>query len=65
VKRNTVLPIIRVPEMAELLVAWLHEARAALGSDQPTADQILMIHAVCRALRIKLPVGSFHPRHGR
>ena len=63
VKRNVLVPIVRLQELDALLVEWRHDAKASLEKDQPTADQILMIHAVCRALRIKLPIRAFATRY--
>ena len=57
------VPVVRLQELDALLVGWRHGAKASLKKGQPTADQILMIHAVCRALRIKLPIGAFATRY--
>ncbi len=63
VKLNVLVPIINLQELDALLVGWRHDAKASLEKDQPSADQILMIHAFCRALRIKLPIGAFATRN--
>ena len=47
----------------QLALAEERHDKASLEKDQPIADQILMIHAVCRALRIKLPIGAFATRY--
>jgi hypothetical protein len=62
VKHAVIVPMVRIPELDSLLVAWRREAKTMLESDQPSADQILMIHGICRTLRIKLPVGAFATR---
>ena len=59
VKLHVLVPIVRSQELDALLVGWRHGAKASFEKGQPTADQILMIHAVCRALRIKLSIGAF------
>ena len=56
------VPIAQLAELEALLVAWREEARLLLQSDQPSADQILMIHAICRTLRLKLPISAFATR---
>jgi hypothetical protein len=61
-KLNVLVPLVRLGELDALLVQWRKEARAQLASDQPSADQILLIHGVCRTLRIKLPVAAFATR---
>ena len=63
VKLHVPVPIVRLQELDPLLVGWRHDAKASLEKDQPTADQILMIHTVYRALRIKLPIGAFATRY--
>ncbi len=62
VKQNVLVPMVRLPELDALLVAWRQEAKLVLESDQPSADQILMIHGICRTLRIKLPIAAFATR---
>jgi hypothetical protein len=61
-KVNVLVPVHRMTEPATLLVEWRRVARAQLDTDQPSAEQILNIHAVCRTLRLRLPVGAFATR---
>ena len=42
-----------------MLLEWHRDAKLQLESDQPSADQILQIHGVCRVLPIKLPIDAF------
>ena len=62
VKLNIVVPLVRLEELDRLLVTWRQEAKKTLDSDLPTADQILLVHATCRALRMRLPVMAFATR---
>jgi hypothetical protein len=61
-KLYVLVPLVRLGELDALLVQWREEARAQLGSDHPSADQILLIHSICRTLRIRLPVTAFATR---
>jgi hypothetical protein len=62
VRMAVAVPVDRIPHLRALLVEWRREAKMLLESDLPTSDQILQIHAVCRTLRIKLPVEVFETR---
>ena len=62
VKLNIVVPLVRLEELDRLLVTWRGEAKGSLETDLPTADQILMIHATSRALRMRLPILAFATR---
>jgi hypothetical protein len=62
VKLNVLVPVDRISELDVLLVEWRHKARALLNTDLPSAEQILTIHAMCRARRLKLPPGAFATR---
>ena len=53
------VPAERVPEMRLLALNWRAEAKLLMDADYPTADQILQIHAICRALDLDLPVNAF------
>jgi hypothetical protein len=61
-KLHVLVPILRMAELDQILVEWRRQAKMSLQSDQPTADQILRIHAVCRTLRLKLPITAFATR---
>jgi len=63
VKLNILVPLVRLGELDALLVAWRAEARAQIEYDRPLADQILIIHSICRTLPIPLPVRAFTTRH--
>ena len=56
------VPAVRIPELRAITLAWRKEAKLLLESDQPTADQILQIHGVCRTLGLDLPVKAFETR---
>ena len=62
VKLNVLVPLVNLEELDRLLVIWRQEAKKTLESDLPTADQILLVQATCRALRIRLPVLAFATR---
>ena len=62
VKLNVLVPLVNLEELDRLLVTWRQEAKKTLESDLPTADQILLVHATCRALRMRLPVLAFATR---
>jgi hypothetical protein len=62
-KVNVLVPVHRITELATLLVEWRRLARAQLDTDQPSAEQILNIHAICRTLKLRLPVGAFATRY--
>ena len=62
VRVSVMVPVDRVPYLQTLTLAWRREAKLLLDSDLPTVDQILQIHAVCRALRLKLPLEAFESR---
>jgi hypothetical protein len=62
-KVTVLVPLVRLGELDALLVQWREEARAQLNSDQPSADEILLIHGICRVRRLKLPVSAFATRH--
>ncbi|MEO8714330.1 MAG: hypothetical protein ABI369_04895 [Acetobacteraceae bacterium] len=62
VKLNVLVPLMKLAEFDALLAQWRAEARAQLNFDQPTAEHILLIHSICRALRIRLPVSAFATR---
>ena len=53
------VPAGRIPELRELALRWRAEAKQLVEGDYPTADQILQIHAICRALEIELPLDAF------
>ncbi len=59
VKVTVHVPAERVPEMRMIALNWRAEAKLLIDADYPTADQILQIHAVCRALDLDLPVKAF------
>lgn len=61
-KLNVLVPLVRLRELDALLVQWRAEARRQLVSDQPSADQILLIHSICRSLHLRLPVSAFATR---
>lgn len=52
----------RRPELRVILLECGRDAKLLLEIDQQSADQILQIHGVCRALRIKSPVDTFETR---
>ena len=53
------VPAQRVPELRALALNWRAEAKLLREADHATADQILQIHAICRALELDLPVAAF------
>lgn len=59
---HVLVPIVRAPELRALAAEWRDEARLLLEEDLPTADQILQIHGVCRALEVPLPLQAFTTR---
>jgi len=61
-KVTVMVPAERIPELRAITLAWRREAKLLLESDLPSADQILQIHAVCRALGLRLPVEAFETR---
>ena len=61
-KLNVLVPLARLRELDALLLRWREEARTQLNSDQPSADQILVIHGICRQLQIRLPEAAFVTR---
>ena len=63
VQVNVLVPMVRLAELDALLVEWRAEARAQIEYDRPLADQILLIHGICRTLRLRLPVRAFSTRH--
>lgn len=60
---HVLVPVVRVPDLRELAAEWRREARLLLEEDLPTADQILQIHGVCRALELPLPLEAFTTRY--
>lgn len=62
VPQIVLVPASRLTQLRELTAEWRREARLLLESDLPTAEQILQIHGVCRALDIPLPVSAFATR---
>jgi len=56
------VPAERIPYLKALTLEWRREAKMMLEEDQPTADQILQIHAVCRTLDLPLPEHAFATR---
>ena len=62
VRVSVMVPVDRAPYLQALTLGWRREAKLLLDADLPIADQILQIHAVCRALRLKLPLEPFESR---
>ena len=62
VKISVAVPSNRIPELTEIALAWRRIAKLLIESDQPSADQILQIHAVSRTLGVPLPVEAFESR---
>ena len=56
------IPADRLSELREIALEWRREARLLLEGDLPSADQILQIHAISRALGLNLPVEAFETR---
>ena len=56
------VPSVRVPELKAVALEWRREAKLLLESDLPSADQILQIHAVCRAVDQPIPPDAFETR---
>lgn len=53
------VPAERVSELRMIALNWRAEAKLLMDADCPTADQILQIHAICRALDVELPIQAF------
>ena len=62
VKITVMVPADRIPELRGITLEWRRKAKMLLCSDQPSADQILQIHAVCRDLGVQLPFEAFATR---
>jgi len=62
VKITVMVPADRIPELRGITLEWRRKAKMLLHSDQPSADQILQIHAVCRDLGVQLPLEAFTTR---
>jgi hypothetical protein len=62
VRMSVMVPLDQVVHLRALTMAWRQEAKMVIESDLPTSDQILQIHAVCRTLRLKLPLWAFETR---
>lgn len=62
VKITVMVPANRIPELRGITLEWRREAKMLLCSDQPSADQILQIHTVCRDLGVQLPLEAFTTR---
>ena len=62
IKMSVHVPSDRIPDLRAITLAWRAEAKLLLESDRPSADQILQIHGVCRALGLALPVKAFETR---
>ena len=62
VKITVMVPADRIPELRGITLEWRRKAKMLLHSDQPSSDQILQIHAVCRDLRMQLPLEAFATR---
>jgi hypothetical protein len=62
VKITVMVPADRIPELRGITLEWRRKANMLLHSDQPSSNQILQIHAVCRDLGIPLPLEAFATR---
>ena len=62
VRITVMVPAERIPYLKALTLEWRRESKMMLEQDQPTADQILQIHAVCRTLELPLPEHAFASR---
>jgi hypothetical protein len=56
------VPADRIPELRARMLHWRQKARLPLEFNEPSADQILQIHAVARRLRLALPLNAFETR---
>jgi hypothetical protein len=62
VKITVMVPADRIPELRGITLGWRRRAKMLLLSDQPSSDQILQTHAVCRELGIQLTIEAFTMR---
>ena len=59
VTTTVMVPAGKLVELKAITLAWRNEAKLLCDPDQFSANQILRIHGVCRALGVRLPAEAF------